>query len=406
MGNYVVTLVHGTFSRNAAWTKDDSFLIQKLKSGLPGNIVISRFPWSGHNRFNARISAAADLRAHLEKLISTHPNAEHYVIGHSHGGNVALWAIANTNLCGVVKVICLSTPFLHATQHQHSGLLNFIFRPLHFSLIVTPFFYSSLWKEHESIANAGILILFFLTLSLLSLLDNKFRSSCNHIISAMSYPNYEHDTFFLLRCTNDEAGIFLAAFDLGNWTTDIISSFIRSINGFTNLLLPDISLYMSSQWLTFRRFLFAIFIRFLEYVPIFYLLKYLNNTGSTFSLMFLTPLLTYGVISSMYQFTKSTFSSSPIVIVIDTVSSIIILLVKTIAAILLTIPYGANAFLYGWFMRISVESTPPGVWTIEQIPYIHNQPESLFRVHASYDNHQVIEKLIQWMVKSVKSNDS
>jgi hypothetical protein len=45
------------------------------------------------------------------------PSAKHFIIAHSHGGNVALYAAERTQVDGIV---CLATPFIHAAARDES----------------------------------------------------------------------------------------------------------------------------------------------------------------------------------------------------------------------------------------------------------------------------------------------
>ena len=70
-------------------------------------------PWSGANTNRARLRAAASLHESLIAKKREFPLARHFVIGHSHGGNVALYALNLTTSADLVSgVICLATPFL------------------------------------------------------------------------------------------------------------------------------------------------------------------------------------------------------------------------------------------------------------------------------------------------------
>lgn len=121
-----VTLVHGTFASDAAWTRPDSLLSAALNSP-PVNADIAAFGWSGRNTVRARREGARGLEAYLSARVAAEPEAEHYVIAHSHGGNVALLALRDPALASRVSgVVCLSTPFLVTRWRDlgPSGLLQ------------------------------------------------------------------------------------------------------------------------------------------------------------------------------------------------------------------------------------------------------------------------------------------
>jgi pimeloyl-ACP methyl ester carboxylesterase len=124
---HVVTLVHGTFARSAQWTKEGSVLHSYLKGRFGGAIVVTRFEWSGANTHWARTSAGSALRAQLDAQLSQYPDAAHYVVGHSHGGNIAIYATGDSELDGKVRgIVCLNTPFVCATRRTHNQVLYFL----------------------------------------------------------------------------------------------------------------------------------------------------------------------------------------------------------------------------------------------------------------------------------------
>lgn len=130
----VVTLVHGTFGRlprsDAAWTREGSLLRRRFEAELGGDVVFVAFRWSGMNWPSARYRAARRLREHFRATAERHPGRRHYVVAHSHGGNVALYALRDAERAserdGVPHgVVCLSTPFI-AAQPRPVTLLRFV----------------------------------------------------------------------------------------------------------------------------------------------------------------------------------------------------------------------------------------------------------------------------------------
>jgi hypothetical protein len=110
---YVITLVHGTWAPDATWIQPGSKLRIRLEQHLGQKTVFSPYTWAGSNSYEARLRAGADLRQHLLQLCETHPDAEHYVVAHSHGGNVALYALRDAQLAQRISgVITMCTPFL------------------------------------------------------------------------------------------------------------------------------------------------------------------------------------------------------------------------------------------------------------------------------------------------------
>jgi hypothetical protein len=120
----VVTLVHGTWAYGAAWTQPDSAFCQQLREELQGcgaaSVTFSRFDWSGGNTHFDRRLASVRLRKHLLGLLRTEPDARHYVVAHSHGGNVTLRAVRSSPaLCRKISgIAAIATPFLTFRQQS------------------------------------------------------------------------------------------------------------------------------------------------------------------------------------------------------------------------------------------------------------------------------------------------
>jgi hypothetical protein len=119
----VITLVHGTrllwLPRRFAWTKESSPLSVHLRNGTNDRVVLRRFEWSGANSPSGRSKAAKELQKHLHEGITEYSNARHFLIAHSHGGNVALYALRDSLLRERIDgLVCLSTPFLYAHQRD------------------------------------------------------------------------------------------------------------------------------------------------------------------------------------------------------------------------------------------------------------------------------------------------
>jgi hypothetical protein len=113
----VVTLVHGTWARHAAWTLPSSRLCRTLCKEAQGPVRFERFLWSGWNTVTSRHRAVTRLIAQLAASQTRWPHARHFVIGHSHGGNIAFQAMRERSVAErIAGLACLSTPFLCASS--------------------------------------------------------------------------------------------------------------------------------------------------------------------------------------------------------------------------------------------------------------------------------------------------
>jgi pimeloyl-ACP methyl ester carboxylesterase len=118
---FTILMVHGTFAREAAWTREGSSMYAALSRRFP-EARLERFQWSGANSVFERGDAS---KALLNDLGSRLNNGQRvYVVAHSHGGNVALNAITHLEPSEIdqVALCCLATPFFEARKRQTERL--------------------------------------------------------------------------------------------------------------------------------------------------------------------------------------------------------------------------------------------------------------------------------------------
>jgi pimeloyl-ACP methyl ester carboxylesterase len=117
---YVFVLVHGTFAPTAEWAQlSTSALRTALKAEFENQgVSFEPFVWRGmfssflNNAHRYRLRGAKALRAKLIQLRQENPDAQIFVIAHSHGGHVALYATRDTEASDVVSgIVCMATPF-------------------------------------------------------------------------------------------------------------------------------------------------------------------------------------------------------------------------------------------------------------------------------------------------------
>jgi hypothetical protein len=140
---FYITLVHGTWPRGfqglipfvkwtPRWFEAGSKFRQQLEQLLKSEsdqstqtIVFIEHCWSGHNSILQRDNAAWRLRKELDRQLSDNPRAERVVVCHSHGGNVALRAIAPMeNLASnPIRLLTIATPFLDIVPSTNSKSL-------------------------------------------------------------------------------------------------------------------------------------------------------------------------------------------------------------------------------------------------------------------------------------------
>src|SRR5438128_8594444 len=91
-------LVHGTFARDARWTKSDSPLCKRLSEtatehGQPA--TFAAIEWSGRNLGHDRVKTATSIVSEIRAGLAQSPGEAVFLIGHSHGGSAIAYLLKN-----------------------------------------------------------------------------------------------------------------------------------------------------------------------------------------------------------------------------------------------------------------------------------------------------------------------
>ncbi len=204
---FVVHLIHGTWAPNAPWASPRGCaLVTALQTALGPNCQFTAPGWSGVNSFSARDAAARNLSSHLQVWFQRCPTARHILVGHSHGGTIALQTLQDTTLGSRVhSLVCLSTPFLSG-RPQPGGTIALITLLLVAVLVLL----ARLWWDSSSVnvvlLSFGAPFAFLLAWFLAVLSTESFRVSSKQL----GTPNVLGDRLLVVRRTIDEASIFIS----------------------------------------------------------------------------------------------------------------------------------------------------------------------------------------------------
>lgn len=149
--NLVLVLVHGTKPQllgrellsPPVWAKPQSTFRTSLEAALSERPLFVEFEWSGANTHAARLTAGARLADRLRQLRGEHPKARLVVVAHSHGGNVACYALRQLAPASpeepqaVDGVVFLGTPFLRTELRDLNLLLARLYVSLLYAVPVT-----------------------------------------------------------------------------------------------------------------------------------------------------------------------------------------------------------------------------------------------------------------------------
>lgn len=233
-GDYVITLVHGTWARKASWADENSVLCRGLRDQLQSSLLaFERFQWSGRNLFSARRNASHRLVAHIKQMSERWPNARHYIIAHSHGGNIALYALRDDEVNRVVTgVVCLATPFLHARprnlgshgKEDVSMMMALFFGGLMGLLIgvLTETLFPSLGHWLDEFASLRKLVFWLPAIAMVGAcfwLTSRWAQWGDRLLRELAFPDLDRRRLLIVRTVGDEAQAALAGTQAIGWVS-------------------------------------------------------------------------------------------------------------------------------------------------------------------------------------------
>ena len=226
MSHLIVTLVHGTWGRGffpakrpsvsgQRWFEADSAFRGRLEGLLRRSgdeLAVEVVPWSGSNSIFERDRTSAGVVELLRAQAAAHPQARRVVIGHSHGGNVALKAATEVATADQpVDVVTLATPFLRVAERE-PGLQFVVVFILAMLLLVGPFLAMMAWlhARYGAWAAAPVVLLVAVVFSAGPWWWDQFWRRRREALLASNCRPLRHGRVLVVRGFVDEASLGLA----------------------------------------------------------------------------------------------------------------------------------------------------------------------------------------------------
>lgn len=206
---FVVTLVHGTFARGAAWVRAEGSIAQALRHRFGDSVVIEEMSWSGGNHFRARRDAAEKLRHHVLRPREDAAETSHVVIAHSHAGNVVMYAARDATVSTrLAAVVTLATPFIVARRRNLGQTGRWLFQGLVLWIVFGLFYllYSRSGAGWTLAQTAGVIAIVVALVEIPALmLVKRWADSSVGLIEQLSHAEDLAGRLLILRAVADEA---------------------------------------------------------------------------------------------------------------------------------------------------------------------------------------------------------
>ncbi len=153
-------VIHGTFAKYASWHHPENKFITTLKKNLPSDAQVYRFLWSGKNSYPARLEAGILCKEYIKNI--TPCNASVHIIGHSHGGNIAIVAAQelekeNSSIF-INSLITLGTPICVDSYLPNMNRIKKIYNLFSYGDRIQPVMqiFKRTYPDHDNIYNIQI----------------------------------------------------------------------------------------------------------------------------------------------------------------------------------------------------------------------------------------------------------
>jgi len=399
--NRVVTTVHGTFANKATWIEPDSKLGKALAARFGSDVAIVPFRWSGGNNPAARKQAQQELRNHLRAQLTRYPGAQHFVIAHSHGGNVALYAMRDAALQERVSgVACLATPFIVA-RRRALGSKDTLGQVAGAAVALTvgvAIIAQQLLPEFDIWWLPHLLLVVILAISfgLIAWLLPAWKKYAERLVPDLQLGSLSSpQKLLLIRAPGDEAGAGLA-----------FVQFVSHLNVRAYLMLSRRHALVRNAlqgWTKYRARLIATF--FAGVIGYFGLISALVMIDAPIMLLVAAVLFAGGVFilpPVLTLFGRTDAAAAPLEFV-----SYLLLFAVICALSVLLLPFGRQIALASVFLDVTAETTPPGEWTVHLLteePRLGRAGELQPLQHSMvYDNNEAIRRICDWIASTPRA---
>jgi hypothetical protein len=404
---HIIVLVHGTWARgafhrrvgSAEWCRPEGKLRTLIESQLPErDVSFELFNWSGSNSYGGRRSAGWELRQLLIQLQAAYPTALIHVIAHSHGGNVLLYAMEQSEAPKIASAVFLSTPFLHVAPRELGATLGpkmETLASLAVCVLIATSLYALPWlgvhdllsegsaeglQAADRIRDFGLYLLtllpFLLGVPFIKRAFRRISVSARKVAVELRLPERVTFPTLIVRTAADEASTALA-------TAQFLSTLVTRILRLILRVSPHEGDLERAPSAASRRaaVLFSVSV-FLVIIGLFGSSSIRSESILGWPVM-LMLLLGAAVVSV-------TLAASFTTLVLAAITYALLALC--------TVPYGWRFALSSIGLQISAEATPPGFWRMAQIGLDARSLEDQKELnHATHSNTSAIHLVCHWL---------
>jgi len=421
-------LVHGTFARDAPWTKSDSPLCQRLveaasRHGEP--IAFAAIPWSGKNLGRDRLDTAASIAGEIKARLEDRPGDPVFLIGHSHGGSAIAYLLKNFPDVRERVAGCafLSTPFVAQRLKPLwqelldaivavAGMLTFVLAAVGTSYLAARWLDG---KEAQLVAALGLSACFIVGGSMAvwiwTRIGPRLKSSLGDLLARRIAESETADIptagHLFLRASGDEAAAALGTDQFIAWSVGKLVGFASVVVLWLRLgLLWVYKSYAGRAALAFVSILFAIWLLAL-FVVSFAMGFFLEQFVKDVFIKAWQMDTAFGLVGSIIDWCSIALWPVFVVIFVGAVIYSLVTIIGLLTGMLTFRLFGWMSYQEAIFTDFSVEPVPYGEVDFVHIDWKDQGVDAMGLSHSrTYLNPHALECLSAWVSRIIENRSA
>jgi hypothetical protein len=354
--------------------------------------------------------AAKKLRAYLKDSVERWPNAMHFVIAHSHGGNVALYAMDDISLHDkIVGLACLATPFISVRERElgrnRADLFNMSIAVLLFGIL----FWVGASIHVEGRIKTAIIVacVIILSLGVIGLfppfLMQNALARAQKLSNDLSPSLPKAGQLLIIRSPADEASGLIGIFQFFSQVTMRLFFVVETVQARIDRLVKRWAQVGAKFWKI--NLAVATAASFLLLASAYEDAQQQTQPVVAWIMIIIAMISFFSLAASFFALVWALILKLPggpefmarnsMIIIAELVWYVIILL-----SLLMVLPFGWQAALANFFLDVTVDSTPVGTWEVHLInppTGRHLDASAPPMMHAVHGNPEAISLLGDWI---------
>jgi hypothetical protein len=323
------------------------------------------------------------LRQELWDCLNKYPEAKHFIIAHSHGGNIAAISLEDAGLRHRVSgLACMSTPFLTARRRPFGSWFEGLFALGLFLVSVV-----SLIDPNEAVGWIALT-------GFIALMVARMTSLPDRLVKAITLGDLSGLNLLIVRSSADETTPLLALGQLVGWASTKLHAVVPH--------LVMLATFRDQSTRTRRLARAALVIG----IPVaaFALFSVFQEPAKDLLSALAFPIAIIALLTNTNAMPSPEAAIIGVAVFMAVIAVFLVTFATGLSVILTSLAVGWVGALCGLVVEVAPEAAPPGQWLIQQIPVSTAKPMSFLALQHSvtYGDPRAIDSIGRWILTSAR----